>query len=200
MYYQFYLYLRGGQIIVPFAFYQLFQQYIINVQALYNQLTLNQIYFNQKQLYIDIYSRVIDAITYNNIDIAALSYQIILLSSFLSRLWFTRQCYQDSIVIVQKLGYLSLFIIFIANLQWLEILQELYKGETGLNQLDLVVYIFYIKVYKLLQDLYQWQIFSHFLGCVQTIKYQKRGLPHLYLLLFLYPNNREQYLNPANVN
>ena len=155
VYYQFYLYLQGGQIIVPFTFYCLFQQYIINIQALYNQSTLNQVYFNQKQLYADVYSRVIDTITYNNTDTAALSYQIILLSSFLSRLQFIRQCYQDSIVIIQKLGYLSLFIIFIVNLQQLEIQQELYKEEIGLNQLDLIVCIFYIKVYKLLQDLCQ---------------------------------------------
>ena len=102
--------------------------------------------------------------------------------------------------IMQKLGYLSLFIMFTANPRWPEIQQELRKGETGLNRPDLVVRVFHIKVRELLQDLRRRQIFGRFLGCVWTIEYQKQGLPHLYLLLFLYPNNCKQYLNPANVN
>ena len=94
-----------------------------------------------------------DAIAHDDADAAALGRWIVLLSSFLGRPQFIRQCYQDSMVIVRKLGCLSLFVMFIANLQWPEIQQELHEGETGLNQLDLVVCVFYIKVRKLLQDL-----------------------------------------------
>ena len=176
---------------MPFAFYRLFQQYIVDIWALCDQSTLDWIRFNQKQLRADVYSGVADAIAHDDADAAALGRRIVLPSSFLGGPQFIRQCYQDSMAIVRKLGRLSLFIMFTANLQWPEIQRELREGETGLNRPDLVVRVFHIKVRELLQDLRQRQIFGRFLGCVWTIKYQKRGLPHLHLLLFLHPNDRK---------
>jgi len=199
-YYRFYLHPRGGQTTVPFAFYRLFQQYIVDIWALCDQSTLDWIRFNQKQLRADVYSGVADAIAHDDADAAALGRRIVLPSSFLGGPRFIGQCYQDSMAIVRKLGRPSLFITFTANPRWPEIQRELREGETGLNQPDLVVRVFHIKVRELLQDLYQQQIFGRFLGCVWTIEYQKRGLPHLHLLLFLHPDDRERYLDPANVD
>ena len=146
------------------------------------------------------YSGVADAITHDDADAAALGRRIVLPSSFLGGLQFIGQCYQDSMAIVRKLGRLSLFIMFTVNPRWPEIQRELREGETGLNRPDLVVRVFHIKVRELLQDLRRRQIFGRFLGCVWTIKYQKQGLPHLHLLLFLHPDDRERYLDPANVD
>ena len=101
------------------------------------------------------YSGVADAITRDDADAAALGRRIVLLSSFLGGPRFIRQCYQDSMAIMRKLGRPSLFITFTVNPQWPEIQRELREGETGLNQLDLVVCVFHIKVRELLQDLCQ---------------------------------------------
>jgi len=113
-----------------------------------------------------VYSGVADAIAHDDADAAALGRRIVLPSSFLGGPRFIRQCYQDSMVIVRKLGRPSLFITFTANPRWPEIQRELREGETGLNRPDLVVCVFHIKVRELLQDLHQQQIFSCFLGCV----------------------------------
>jgi Helitron helicase-like domain at N-terminus len=57
-----------------------------------------------------------------------------------------------------------------------------------------------MKVNHLLHDLKRKQIFGRYCGSVWTIEYQKRGLPHLHLLLFLYPYDRDSLLDPAVVN
>ena len=60
--------------------------------------------------------------------------------------------------------------------------------------------VFYIKLIYLLYDLKQKQIFGRYLGSIQTIKYQKRGLSYIYLLLFLYPYNRDRLLDQAVID
>jgi hypothetical protein len=64
----------------------------------------------------------------------------------------------------------------------------------------LVAHIFHIKVAHLLTDLKKKQIFGKFLSCVWTIKYQKQGLLHLHLLLFLHPEDRNSFMDPAVIN
>ena len=44
-----------------------------------------------------------------------------------------------------------------------------------------------MKVNALLKDLKTKQVFGSYRGLFRTIEYQKRGLPHLHLLLFLDP-------------
>ena len=60
--------------------------------------------------------------------------------------------------------------------------------------------VFCIKLIYLFYNLKREQIFSQYRSSVQTIRYQKRGLPYLYLLLFLYPHNRDRLLDPAVIN
>ena len=116
-YFQFYLYIYNTSKLVPFAFQRLFQQYIINTQALYNQNKLNWIYFYQSNLYTDLYNGIMDAISYRDVNPNSISRCIILPLNYLSSYRFISQCYQNSIVIVRYYSRLSLFITFIANPQ-----------------------------------------------------------------------------------
>lgn len=54
----------------------------------------------------------------------------------------------------------------------------------------LIVCIFYPKKQELLQLIKEKCIFGHFYGNVYVIKYQKQGLPHMHLILFLYPDDQ----------
>lgn len=55
-----------------------------------------------------------------------------------------------------------------------------------------------MKKKKLLEDLKRTQIFGTYRGLVYTVEYQKRGLPHIHLLLFL--PQKEQFCNAAKVD
>ena len=102
--------------------------------------------------------------------------------------------------IIRKYSRLSIFITFTTNLKWDKITRELLPRQTATDRPDLVMRIFYIKVTHFLHNLKWKQIFSWYRGCVQTIKYQKQGLSYIYLLLFLYPYNRDRLLDLAVIN
>ena len=80
-----------------------------------------------------------------------------------------------------------MFITFTANPKWVEIQRELrrFPGQTASDRPDIVSRVFDLKVKELLKDLKTRNIFGECLGLVRTIEYQKRGLPHMHLLLFL---------------
>lgn len=102
--------------------------------------------------------------------------------------------------IVCQYGRPSLFITFTANPEWDEITRELLPGQQPTDRPDLVARVFHMKLKHLLHDLKKKHIFGHYPGSVWTIEYQKRGLPHMHLLLFLYPFDRDRLLDPAVVN
>jgi len=185
---------------VPFAFHRLFQQFVVDAWALCDQSSLSFIRYNQSKLRAEVYNGVTDAIAHVNADPADLGRRVILPSSFLGGQRFIKQCYQDFMAIVRKLGRPSLFITFTANPRWKEITQELREGETGLDRFDLAVRVFHLKAAELRSDLRKKNIFGRYKGCVWTVEYQKRGLPHMHYLLFLHPDDREQYLEPVNVD
>lgn len=83
----------------------------------------------------------------------------------------------------------TLFITMTANPRWPEITRELLPHQDVLDRPDLVARVFHLKVQFLLNDLKKKQIFGRYAGSVYTIEYQKCGLPHLHLLLFLHPED-----------
>ena len=102
--------------------------------------------------------------------------------------------------IIRKYSHLSIFITFTANPRQDKITHKLLPRQTATDRPNLVVRVFYIKVTHFLHDLKRKQIFGRYRGCVQTIKYQKRGLPYIHLLLFLYPHDRDRLLDLAIIN
>ena len=138
----------------------------------------------------DLYNGLADTIIQADVNIERLGQRIVLPSSFTGGDRYMQQLFQDSMAIACHFGYPTLFITFTANPKWDEILQELLPGQTAVDRPDLVARVFYLKQQELLQELKTKNIFGRFLGYVWTIEYQKRGLPHMHLLLFLHPEDR----------
>ena len=57
-------------------------------------------------------------------------------------------------------------------------------GQTTVDRPDLVAHVFHAKQQALLKKIRD-GYFGQVAGFVYTIKYQKRGLPHMHLLIFL---------------
>jgi len=101
-----------------------------------------------------------------------------------------QQLYQDSMAIVRHFGKPSLFITFTANPKWVDIENELLPNQTVADRPDLVARVFNRKVRDLLGEIRQKEVIGPWLGWVWTIRYQKRGLPHLHVLVFLRTDNQ----------
>lgn len=71
------------------------------------------------------------------------------------------------------------------NPQWNEIAQELCGSETSYDRPDLVARVFQLKKKAVVDYIYKYGIFGKAVAYVYTIEFQKRGLPHMHILIFL---------------
>jgi hypothetical protein len=96
---------------------------------------------------------------------------------------------------MRHFGAPSYFITFTANPKWKEVLEESFPGMTNLQRHDIIVRVFKMKLDSLLREIKgvdekgsrpkEGGIFGKCVGDVYTIEYQKRGLPHAHILVFM---------------
>lgn len=125
-----------------------------------------------------------------------LGQRVILPSSYIGGPRHQQQRYQDAMAIVRHFKHINLFITMTANLKWEEITRELFPGQTSYNCPDIVAHIFKLKKEQLIDDIYKNCIFGQAVTFVYVIEFQKRGLPHLHLLVVLKHNMQLLYVPP----
>ncbi|POS81647.1 hypothetical protein EPUL_006338, partial [Erysiphe pulchra] len=91
--------------------------------------------------------------------------------------------------IVRYLGKPAKFLTFTANPSWSEIARYLEHGQSPDLRPDLIAIVFRLKLNAFLHDIKKRQIFGRCIGCIHVIEYQKRGLPHAHILLFLHEDD-----------
>jgi hypothetical protein len=141
-----------------------------------------------------------NALACTDIDPASVGRRVVLLYSYPGSARFIGQCFQDFMAIVRQHDRLSLFITFTANPKWGEIPRKLLPGQQLADRSDLVARVFHMKLNHLLYGLKRKHIFGRYCGSVWTIEYQKHDLPHLHLLLFLYPYDCGRLLDLAVID
>jgi len=81
----------------------------------------------------------------------------------------------------------DLFLTMTANPKWLEIVQSLFPGQTTTDHSDIISHVFEQKkkaLFKLIDNGFFGTAVAH----THTIKFQKRGLPYIHLLVMTQPN------------
>ncbi len=121
---------------------------------------------------------------------ASVGWRIVLPASITSSPRFMQRNLQDALALLRIFGGSNIFLTFPANPHWQEIEEALLPGQNSQDCPDLLACVFHLKVKSLLTDIMEHHVFSHTLGHVYTIEYQKRGLPHIHLILFLHPSAR----------
>jgi len=79
----------------------------------------------------------------------------------------------------------DLFITMTCNPKWSEIETELLPGQTAQDRPDLVARVFKLKMESFLDAVLKVQIYGEVAAHMAVVEWQKRGLPHLHLLLIL---------------
>ena len=108
------------------------------------------------------------------------------------------QLYQDGMAIVRKYGKPDLFITMTCNPKWREIEENLLPGQSASDRPDIIARVFNIKKDYLLNWISKQKCFGNTLSYVYVIEFQKRGLPHMHLLLTLKHNCK--IFTPDDVN
>ncbi|CAN1831050.1 ATP-dependent DNA helicase PIF1 [Linum perenne] len=97
------------------------------------------------------------------------------------------QLYQDAISICQFHGNPDLFITFTCNAQWPELVNA-FKDIVDSRSEDkpmLVARVFKMRLSLLREDLKKKQYFGRYVAGMHTVEFQKRGLPHAHIVLWL---------------
>ncbi|XP_058741213.1 uncharacterized protein LOC131613572 [Vicia villosa] len=153
---------------------------------------------NQPKLRVSKYNSLNDEGEQSQIPGSSIGKRVVLPSSFVGGRRFMDQLYYDGMAICSKIGFPDLFITFTCNPNWPEIhrvLQPLHLKPQ--DRPDVVSRIFKIKFDQLLADLTKNGVLGKVLAYMYTIEFQKRGLPHAHILLFLHPSN---YPRPEDID
>ena len=182
---------------------RLFQEFCCMVWVTIENQRLNFQRFNQKALRADSYKSVREATEERIREAGPRADQIfpddhqrqaigrtILAGSHIGGMrWFNAKN-QDGMAILRKFRKPDLFITATCNPKWLEIQQELMPGQTAQDRPDLVARVFKLKKDQLMRDLIAGQIFGRVVAFLWTVEFQKRGLPHVHILLILADHDR----------
>ena len=166
---------------------RLFTRWMVDMYASIDQCRLFWLRQNQGILRASLYSGLQDAMDTADQDIglANLGQRVVLPSSYIGGPCHMQQQFQDSMAIVHFFQRVDLFITVTTNPRWPEITQELRPGETPYDRPDLVAQVFHLKKKAMLDDIIKNGVLGKVAAHVYTIEFQKRGLPHMHLLIFL---------------
>ncbi|XP_013614814.1 PREDICTED: uncharacterized protein LOC106321037 [Brassica oleracea var. oleracea] len=166
---------------------RLLHQYIVDAYVAVETERLRFLSLNQKKLRADLYNNVCDAVETGDADATQVGKKIILPSSFTAGPRYMSEKYQDAMAICRWYGNPHLFITVTANPNWVELSNHLdaYGGDSANSRPDLECRIFKIKLDEMMADFKKGEFFPTLDAAVYTIEFQKRGLPHAHILLWL---------------
>ncbi|KNZ72420.1 hypothetical protein J132_03386 [Termitomyces sp. J132] len=174
---------------------RLFQQYVVDAWASTEQNKLNWIRHNQKKIRAEVYQGVVDAAAGDE-QVTPQSRRVILPSSHTGSDRQMQQLFQDSMAICRNFGKPDLFLTMTANPKWSEIEEALLKEpavngkkQTAADRPDIVARVFELKKNAVVKEIKE-GLFGSCVAYVHTIEFQKRGLPHMHILIFFHRHHR----------
>ncbi|CAN1799654.1 ATP-dependent DNA helicase PIF1 [Linum perenne] len=168
---------------------RLFQQYVVNAYALVEAERLDWIQNNQTKLRKHYFHGLVDAYKRGDSDLRHTGKHIILASSHTGSPRYKYENFQDAVAICRTLGYPDLFITFTCNTKWPEVqfMTDLVRRteKNDPNRADVLARVFKVKLNQLMLEIKTKAIFGTTIAFVHTTEFQKRGLPHAHMLVFL---------------
>jgi hypothetical protein len=162
---------------------RIFQQFVVDM---FQKIIMQRIKFvqhNQSQLRADLYQDAMLAL--NSGEAAARIGRIVLPASFTGSPRHMFKLYQDSMAIAATFGKPTFFITFTCNPSWREITESLLPGQATVDRPDITCRVFKLKLKSLLNDLLHNNVLGRSIAHCYTIEFQKRGLPHAHILIWL---------------
>ncbi|KAI3821177.1 hypothetical protein L1987_08736 [Smallanthus sonchifolius] len=179
---------------------RLFQQFLVDA---YTMIESERLYFIRRQQQIlrcESYENLRNAQKNGNTDISNVGQRVILPSSFTGGARYMMQNYLDAMSLCKWFGYPDFFITITCNPKWPEVKRFL-KDRTikPEDRPDILCRLFKIKLDSFVKDLKENAILGQVQAVVYTVEFQKRGLPHAHVCLFMHPDHKlptVEYIDP----
>ncbi|XP_074299578.1 uncharacterized protein LOC141630708 [Silene latifolia] len=168
-----------------------YHQFLVDGFASVESHILKFIHYNQDLLHVDNYNNLRRTVERGDVEPNSTGSRLIVPSSLVGGGPYMRVNYLDTMTICRWFGYPDLFITFTCNPKWPKITR--FVSNRGLkpeDRPDILSHVFKIKLEELMIDLKERHIFGRVRAVLYTIEFQKRGLPHAHILLFLHQEDK----------
>ncbi|XP_077264817.1 uncharacterized protein LOC143898893 [Temnothorax americanus] len=184
-FYSYRIMIREGEVNHLVYFRSLFSQFLVDMYAKIETERLNYIRNNQAQLRAESYIHLRDAVGRQDADVSQLGKMVVLPSSFTGGPRYMHERTQDAMTYVRYHGRPDLFITFTCNPKWKDITDALLPGQKTHDRHDIIARVFHLKVKKMMALLNKGSLFGKVCCYMYSVEWQKRGLPHIHILLWL---------------
>ncbi|KAG5537194.1 hypothetical protein RHGRI_024582 [Rhododendron griersonianum] len=181
---------------------RLLQQYAVDMYVKIETSRLDYFRHHQDQIRADLYQGIIDSVARGESRGSKIGAPIILPGSFIGGPRDMHKRYLDAMTLVDKYGKPDIFLTMTCNPKWIEITNELRPHEDVQNRPDLVARVFRSKFEHLKKEVIKKKLFGPVEAYTYVIEFQKRGLPHVHLLVILKkghklktPEHFDQYIS-----
>ncbi|XP_074327791.1 uncharacterized protein LOC141665703 [Apium graveolens] len=173
---------------------RLWQQFIVDAFAAVEQYRLDWIRNHQSVIRSDLYRSIRDSVAKGDTDPCNKGKNVILPATHTGSQRYMNQYFKDSLAICRTIGHPSLFLTMTCNTQWPEIksMMEHFPGVDVADKPDVIARVFKLKLDQLLDLIKKKNYFGKCIGVMYVIEFQKRGLPHCHMLIWLHPRDRPQ--------
>ncbi|XP_015937136.1 uncharacterized protein LOC107462959 [Arachis duranensis] len=166
---------------------RLFQQFVVVSFSMIESHRLYEIRKKQSTIRGEVLQGIEEAMRRGDTEASSIGTRVILPSSYMFN-----NC-QDAMAICKHFGYPDLFLTLTCNPNWPEFQRYTNRDQVPIaDRPDIACRVFHAKMKCLLNDLKNGVFFGPLNAGMYTIEFQKRGLPHAHILLWLDGRNRLQ--------
>ncbi|XP_076941611.1 uncharacterized protein LOC143611242 [Bidens hawaiensis] len=179
---------------------RLFQQYLVDAYISLEQERLDYILANQNLFRTEYLQGVHDAIAKGDTEGQSVGRRVILPSSFTGGPRYMYKHYHDALAICRVYGNPQFFITFTRNVNWPEIVRYMaqYPALKANDRPDIISRVFQLKVEAFRSFIKHDRLFETVVADLYTIEFQKRGLPHCHMLIWV--SAADRITSPENVD
>ncbi|XP_074356352.1 uncharacterized protein LOC141696063 [Apium graveolens] len=166
---------------------RLYQQYVVDAFSCVEQSRLWWLHSHQKTLRCDLYNSLAKKALNGQTDSSNVGKGFILPANFLGSKRYMQQNFQDALAVCRVVGHTDIFSTMMCNPLWDEIQQmmEVIPGCNPRDSPDIIARVFHLKLEQLLEDIKKKNCFGTYLRVMYVVEFQKRGLPHVHMLIWL---------------
>ncbi|XP_074356462.1 uncharacterized protein LOC141696181 [Apium graveolens] len=148
----------------------------------------------------DLYNNIVDNLRRGDVDATEVGRRVILLSSFTGGYRYMQQNFQESLAVSKEYGHPDLFITFTCNPKWYEIEEAIRASGSHSASVrpNIMARVFKMKLNAMLNDFTKKHVLRRVLAVVYTVEFQKRGLPHAHIVLWL--GAADKLLTPEDID
>ncbi|KAI7946334.1 hypothetical protein MJO29_010861 [Puccinia striiformis f. sp. tritici] len=165
----------------------LLQEFLVDMYVCVERSRLQFIRYNQDKLKVKQYNKLVESLENERVPDGR---RVILPATFIGGPRAMSGLYHDAMSICRTYGPPSLFITMTANPDWFEIQDLLEYGDKAYNNPTIVARVFHLKLTALMVELDNMDRLGKIVAFISTIEFQKRGLPHLHLMVTLDEKDR----------